>query len=228
MDNLTVTEKYAICILKSRKNLYDDDILYVDDIISYLLMSMIVEMFLDGNIDFAENNNIVLTGKLPNSKYLVSFYTILKDQNKEQINIKNFIGLVISYAQIKDIIEPLKESLINKNAIQVTTEKKLIFTKANYIIDEDKFNSIIEEIRAEFLENGTITDELILLSSLLSSTKFLKDIFSKYENDKLKARLKEIDKTDISNKVKIAKSIITTHNVIDGIADLVSAILSSI
>ena len=75
-------------------------------------------------------------------------------------------------------------------------------------IDDDKFNNVVEEVRAEILENGKLTDDIILLSSLLNATKFLKNIFTKYEKEKLENRLKEIKQTEISEKVKLAQEVI--------------------
>lgn len=59
------------------------------------------------------------------------------------------------------------------------------------------------------LEKGNLTEDLILLTSLLNSTKFLKNIFTKYEKDELNNRLNEIKNTQISKKVKVAQSVIS-------------------
>ena len=45
MNNISITEKYALCMLKEKKKLYDDNLML------YLFISMIVEMMLDENLE---------------------------------------------------------------------------------------------------------------------------------------------------------------------------------
>ena len=50
---------------------------------------------------------------------------------------------------------------------------------------------------------------MVLLSSLLSCTKFLKNVFNKYEKEELQNKLKEIENTEIAKKVKVAQKAIS-------------------
>ena len=115
---------------------------------------------------------------------------------------------------MKAIVEPLKEKMIEDELISREEKKGLIGNKEVIIINDDKFNNIVEEVRAEILENGNLTDDVILLSSLLNATKFLKNIFTKYEKERLESRLKEIKQTEISEKVKIAQDVINDMSAI--------------
>lgn len=92
------------------------------------------------------------------------------------------------------------------------TKKVLLGYKEVINADENKFKDTIEEIRTEFLEKGNLTEESILLASLLNSTKFLKNIFNNYEKEKLNMRLEEIKDTEIAEKVKVAQATINTMN----------------
>ena len=74
--------------------------------------------------------------------------------------------------------------------------------------------NIIAEVKKEFLGKGTLTEDLILLASLLNSTRFLKNIFNKYEKEKLESRLKEIKDTEIAKKIKIAQTVISNMSAI--------------
>ena len=64
------------------------------------------------------------------------------------------------------------------------------------------------------MEHDDLSDDIILLSLLLNATKFLKNIFTKYEKEKLDERLKEIQKSEISSKVKIAQEVIDDMSVV--------------
>lgn len=50
---------------------------------------------------------------------------------------------------------------------------------------------------------------MILLASLLNSTRFLKNIFNKYEKEQIGSKLKEIKDTEIAKKVKVAQVVIS-------------------
>lgn len=47
MNNVSITEKYTLFILKEKKNLYTQDVK------PYLIVSMIIEMMIDGNLEIA-------------------------------------------------------------------------------------------------------------------------------------------------------------------------------
>ena len=61
---------------------------------------------------------------------------------------------------------------------------------------------VIEKLRAEFLEQGEISDEVIVLGALLNKSGLIKKYFSKYEVQKLNERLKEIKQSEAGVLVK--------------------------
>ncbi len=95
-----------------------------------------------------------------------------------------------------------------KGLISLELKKGLIGNKKVIQINEDKFNNIINEIKSQILGKENLTEDIILLSSLLSYSRFLKNIFNKYEKDVLDERLKEINDTQISKNMKVARSVI--------------------
>ena len=134
---------------------------------------------------------------------------------KSEVSIKNIIkSICFSFSEKKKkaIIEPLKMQM-SENEIISLQKKKMIFRNKKIItLNDASLSAIIEEVRAELLEDGSLTDDIILLASLLNSTKFLKNIFSKYEKEKIKDRLVEIKNTEIADKVKIAQDAINEMN----------------
>ena len=114
----------------------------------------------------------------------------------------------ISDRKIINMIELLQESMLEKGLISREMTKGLLGNKEVIIVNENEVNCVIEEVRAEFLEKGNLTEDFILLGSLLNATKFLKNIFTKYEKETLKKRLEEIKGTEIAKKVKVAQSVI--------------------
>ncbi len=214
--DLTITEKYALCMLKEKEKFYESELT------PYLLTSMILEMMLDGSLEVVDKN-IKLIDKIPKDNYNIQLYYAIKERKfagilkKADISFRDIITLVcysFSNKTMKSIIEPLKVKMIEDQLIHVEMKKALFGKKEIIVVNDDKFNCVVEEIRNEILEHDDLSDDIILLSLLLNATKFLKNIFTKYEKEKLDERLKEIQKSEISSKVKIAQEVIDDMSVV--------------
>lgn len=219
MNNINITEKYILCMLKEKKNLY------AQEVKPYIIVSMIIEMMIDGNLEIIDKDKVMLNEKEPTINYNKKLYDIIKNMKKEKVPLKNILMSIcfgLSLKNLKSIVNLLKESMEKDELITIENKKGLLGNKEIININENKFKDIIGEIKKDFLENGNLTDNLILLASLLNSTKFLKNIFSKYEREEIKNKLKEIENTDIAEKVKVAQS---TINFMDSmiVATIVSA-----
>lgn len=79
MSDITVTEKYALCMLKEVKKFNDVELS------THLVVSMVVEMMLEGSIEIVDKNkkkkweiindiNIKLNNKLPKDEYNRALY----------------------------------------------------------------------------------------------------------------------------------------------------------
>ena len=192
-------------MLKEKKNLYETEL------VPHLFISMIIEMMLDGNLEITKENKVKLKDEIPSSDYNKQLYHIIKDMKKEEISLKNIITSIcngFTNQKMKSVIELLKDNMVKHELIVLEEKKGLFAVKEVITINENMFTNIIEEIRAEFLEKGNLTEDIILLCSLLNSTKFLKNIFTKYEKETLNNRLQEINDTEIAERVKVARSVI--------------------
>ena len=216
MSDITVTEKYALCMLKEVKKFNDLELA------THLIVSMVVEMMLEGSIEIIDNNKkkkweiisdikVRLNNKIPKNEYNRELYKIIEEFNKTEISISQIIEKLCYSFSNKNyfaVIQALQEKMISNKLISLQKKKGIFKEKEIIVINEEEFNSIIGKIRTEFLEKGTLTDEFVLLVSLLDSTNFLKNIFIKYEKETLKKRLKEIKETEISKQVSIAREVI--------------------
>ena len=188
-------------MLKEKKNLY------VQQVKPYIIISMIVEMMIDENLEITDKDKVKLTDKEPKVNYNKKLYEVIKNMKKEEIPLKNIIMSIcfgMSLKNLKSIVNLLLETMEKDELITIEDQKGLLGNKEKININENKFKDIIEEIKKEFLENGNFTDNLILLDS----SKFLKNIFSKYEREEIKGKLKEIRNTEIAEKVKVAQKAI--------------------
>ena len=144
-------------------------------------------------------------------------YDVIKDMKKDEVSLRYILSSIcysLSTKNLKSIISALKDKMVEDGLITLENKKGIIGDKEVIKIDEDKFTNIVNEIKTEILEKGNLSEELILLTSLLNSTRFLKNIFSKYEKEKIDDVLKEIENTDIAENVKVAQSAIGTMHAI--------------
>jgi len=69
--------------------------------------------------------------------------------------------------------------------------------KQRYAPRRDATTRVIEKIRAEFLEPGPMDDDTICLAALLNTGGLIRSYFSKFEATALKARLKEVRRSEL-------------------------------
>ena len=211
MNDVNITEKYTLCILKEKKNLYRREVT------PYLIVSMIVEMMLDENLEITDKDKVILNDKMPTANYNKKLYEIIKDMKKDKISLRivlNSICFGFSTKNLKSIVNTLKDSMLEDELITIENKKGFIGNKEVVKIDEDKFTNIIEEIKTEFLKKENLTEDSILLATLLNYTRLLKNIFNKYEKEELDNKLKEIKDTKITKKVKVAQAVVRNMHAI--------------
>lgn len=217
MSNITVSEKYTLCMLKEIKNFSNMELSI------HLVTAMLIEMMLEGNIEIIKNfkksfigcnMSVKLNAKVPKEEYNQIFYNYLREASKDEINMYEAITSVcygragFSDKKYKEIVTKFKEKMISDNLIFLSSKKGLFGKREIININDEKFDIIVNEIRDKFIDKGNYNDEMILLASLLNSTNFLKNIVYKYEKEDLKNRLNEIKDTDISKSVKVAREVI--------------------
>jgi len=79
-------------------------------------------------------------------------------------------------------------------------ERKYIYNGFNNTLNNisELQQKTVEKIRAELLEEGTVSEETVALTLLLSASKTIKDYFSKFEIDQLNNRIDEFQKKNPS------------------------------
>lgn len=216
MKELSITEKYSLFIIKENKKID------ISTFAPYYTMSILMEMVLDGTLSLDEKNKIMINSKKVKAGYKKYMLNIIVEKSNKPLTIKKLVSELycgINNKKMKPIKEELINSLLEKKSITKTTKKILFINKEVLSVNEEIFENVVEEIRSEFLEEGNITDEIIVLSTLLNETRYIKKVFSTYEKSQMKDRIKEIKKTDISKKVQIAKQVIDEMNTLMMVGD---------
>lgn len=216
MNNLTVVEKYSLCALKEIKSFNNVQFSI------HLITSMLLEMMLDDNLEIIERDKkslfgseykIILNAKAPNNSYNRIVYSYIKDMNKMEYDLFDIImqihhGSGFSDKKYREIVSALKEEMVVKGLISLEEKRGLFGKREKLVINNEKFDLVVDEVKAEFIDKDNSSDKTLLLGSLLNSINFLKNIVNKYEKDDLKNRINQIKDTDISKKVKVAREVI--------------------
>lgn len=220
MRDVSVSEKFALFMLKEKYSFN-----YLEFKI-YFIGSVLIEMIMDGNLKIIDNINqknklfdskykVTLTTKAPNKEYSRVVYNYIKDLNKNEISLKDAIHYVLygkygfSDKKYRELVSLVKTSMISNNLINIDKKRGLFRTKDVILVNEDKFSSLIEEIREEFIEKDSYNDKTILLVSLLNLVNCLKNVMNKYEKSGLKEKLAVIKDTDIYEYVGVAREVYT-------------------
>lgn len=211
MNHITITEKYVLCMAAVRRKLYDNELG------AYLIAAMVIQMMQDGNLEITGKDKVRLNGSEPAGACDRRLYSLIEQMGKPEIPLKKILEKLcfgISNRQLYSVIDRLKESMLQKNLISMENRKGILGSKEVMLVNKSAYDSVIGEIRNAVLGDRVMTEDMVLLASLLNSTKLLKGIFTKQEKDKMKERLNEIRHTKAGKRVKAAQDAIDEMNMI--------------
>ena len=130
---------------------------------------------------------------MPEEKYYLSpTYNFIKE--KQPLKFEKVIehySMTFTSKSINELISSVGDSLYDAGCVK--KEKGGIFGgKTVYIPEHNKLDSVIQNIRAEILEDGELSEDIVALTALLNKSGDISKYFSAYEKKDLKDRLKEI------------------------------------
>ena len=102
---------------------------------------------------------------------------------------------------LKQLTQSVKDSL-EENGMMIKSEAGLLNKRQILVPSKEARTGVIEKIRAELLEEGEITEDVVILTVLLDQADCLKEYFSKYEQKELKGKLKEIRESSWGQRAK--------------------------
>lgn len=98
------------------------------------------------------------------------------------------------------IFNLLIQPLLEQGLIREESSKFLfIFPAKRYRISASSKDSIIQKLRAELLEDGSVTLQTAVLGMLLDISKLLKEFFSQYEERNLKLKVEQLQTEQSGN-----------------------------
>ncbi|MED3855568.1 GPP34 family phosphoprotein [Priestia megaterium] len=214
MSNMEISQKYLLLVLNDKGGVAPIGSLRIR---AFMVASGILELVLD-NIVSLSDNQVTVKQELPSDKeYLRSIYN--KISEGKSIHLKKLGRELISKRELfKELFNSVGDSLVELDVV-TKTNGGLLGQSSHYIGGENSKKQVVEQIRAELLEEGPVTTDTVVLSSLLIGSRVLKNYFSKFEDKDLNDKLTMLRK-DTKNKEIFA--------MIDSISHTITTIIASV
>lgn len=143
--------------------------------------------------------NKMLTCTEPSSSvpaYLEPMLEILRQSKpKKPEDLVGDLAFSLSGRPMKEMMAACLSFMEKEDLMETSVHKGLLKETEYRVCREGETDRVIQKIRAEFLETGEISDETMILGSLLNKAGLLKTYFSAYETKTFKQRLKELSGT---------------------------------
>lgn len=197
MNGLSISQKYLLCALSSKGKI---PALSFERIIA-IAAAGVVELMIDGIVE-TDGKKLSVRKPLPSEKsYLSLVYDYI--EKKQPVNFKTVIehfSVTFTSKNSDALIDAIGGALVMAGCAK--QEKRGVFGNKNaYIPDEKAVDNIVQNIRAEILEDGELTEDIAALTVILDKTGELMKFFSAYEKKAVKQRLKEIKKNPENKEI---------------------------
>lgn len=199
MKDLSFTQEFFLCALKQKGS---TTLMNSMESSTCLLAGMLLELLLDGDIEIDEKKKVLIKQPLSSEKpYLASLYGFI--QTNKPMKVETIAEkLAFDFKKPDELFQLVGNSLAKDGYVTQESQKGLFKSKSRFIPNENEVTKVIEKLRAEFLEEGQISDEVLVLGALLNKSGLIKRYFSQHEVQKLKERLKEVKQSEAGVLVK--------------------------
>ncbi len=198
MKDLTITQEYLICAVNSKGKFSG----FSTERLVCLVASGLLELQLQNCIKI-DKKSVTVTDELPDAKaYLKPLYDFINQSKPVKLEkILEAYTYSVTDKNLYELINSIGASLEDSGLAEVT--RLGISGNKNACIPNAKaVHYVIDMIRAEFLEDVDITEEIAALVILLDKSKLLKTWFAGYEQKEIKAKLKETANSDTGKTIK--------------------------
>lgn len=197
MKNLSLTQQYLLCVLNKNGKLP------AFGLEKTLCLSAVgvLELLMEDALSF-DGKKLTVKSALPEEKaYLRPVYQAVERKQPVKFeSIVEYFSLDFTDKHMNELIDSIGASLAKKGCVQREEKSGLFGGKDLYIPNEADVDAVVQSIRAELLEDGELSEDVVALTMLLNKSGDLKQYFSAYEKKDLKKRLKEI-KNDPQNEM---------------------------
>ena len=180
MKDLSVVQKYMLCALGDRGTF---PLMSSDDRALCLVAAGLLELEMEGSIA-VDGKKVTAAGKLPAGRgYLAPLYDFIVEKQPVKLHaVVDAYGLSFSFSdkRLNELREAVGQSLVEAKAAE-PCKAGLLGRQTGYQPVPEAVRSVVEEMRAELLEEGAVCDDTVALVVLLEQAKCLKQYFSEFE-----------------------------------------------
>lgn len=196
METLALTQEYFLCTVGDKGRYSSLDMEKGVCLVAAGVLELLIQ-----DVFRLDGKRLSVQGQLPEEKaYLESLYQFVKRKQPVKVEtvVENY-SFTFSEKNITQLTEDVGNSLAQSGCVSLK-KGGLFGCKSLYLPDAQSRDTVIQKIRAELLEDGELSDDIIALTALLNKSGALSQFFSAYEKKDLKRRLNQI-KDSTQNEV---------------------------
>lgn len=210
MNHLSITQSYMLCALNEKGKLPAMSMEIPTCIVAGSILDLILEKYI--TIENKKLSAVARPGE--NHQYLITIYDYIEKKGTIKLDkLASEYCFTATNKKMNILIHNVGESLAAQNCV-ISQQGGVFGNKDIFIPNREMVDRVIQHIRAELLEDGDLSDEMIALVSLMNKSGMIKRYFSTYEKDLLKLRLKEIKKSASHKVVSELVDYVTTMFVV--------------
>ena len=200
---LPVTQQYLLCALQENGTL---PIIGQERMLS-LVAGGVLELLLEETLAL-EGKKLRVAASLPAEKeYLRPVWGFVEKKQPVRFEkIVQFFAMDLTDRNTRALIDAVGNGLVEAGCAEPEVRRGLFGRKTVYHPNLMQRDRVVQQIRAELLEEGTISEETVILTVLLHRSGLLKRYFSQYEKAELKRRLQEIRQNPADEMIRRAAS----------------------
>lgn len=188
MRDLSISQEYYLCAVNEKGAISS----FAAEKLVCLVASALLDMKLADCIEI-ENKRVQVIGDLPEElSFLDSLYDFIHVGKPVKVEkILEEYTYSMTDKRLKRLMADLGRSM-EEDGITKEVVSGLFGGKSSYVPNQKAVELVIDKVRAEMLEEGTVTEETAALVVLLDISKSMKYYFSKYEQKKIKEKLERL------------------------------------
>ena len=182
MKNLSLTQQYLLCVLNKNGKLPAFGL----EKTLCLSAAGVLELLMEDALSF-DGKKLTVKSALPEEKaYLRPVYQAVERKQPVKFeSIVEYFSLDFTDKHMNELIDSIGASLAKKGCVQREEKSGLFGGKDLYIPNEADVDAVVQSIRAELLEDGELSEDVVALTMLLNKSGDLKQYFSAYEKKDL-------------------------------------------
>lgn len=198
MRDLSITQEYMVCTVNGKGALPSSN----QKAAVCLIASGLLDMQLAKCISL-NDKKVSVCAELPEHlTYLKSLYDVVNQDKPVKVEkVVETYTFAFTNKKLYELVNAIMNSLKESDILE-PAKTGFLGNKDNYVPRKEVITGIIEKIRAELLENGQISEDVIALTALMDKAGNLKDYFSKYEHKELKNKIEAIKKSEAGTLAK--------------------------